>query len=82
MSDLVWAGELFSGDGRWLGTLECAKGEEMLNALEHATFSGYRISGVHRRPPRPPAGPVIDASTPYGRALAERIIVRAAREVV
>lgn len=67
-----WAGEIFADDGRWIGTLSCDTGAEMLEALHHATFAGHRVSGVHRRPVRPATGLVIDARGSAGLAIARR----------
>jgi hypothetical protein len=67
-----WAGEIFSEDGRWIGTLSCEDGSQMLEALECCTFAGYRVSGVARRPVRPPTGKVISARGPAGIAAARR----------
>lgn len=81
MDAVEWAGEIFAPDGRWVGTLSSEDGQQMLEAMEYATFAGYRVSGVARRPVRPPTGRVIVARGAAGIAAARRAMELAAAEV-
>lgn len=83
MSDetVEWAGEIFAPGGEWLGTLSCEDGDQMLAALEAATYAGVSVTGVCRRPVRVPTGKVINASGPAGIAAARRALEIARAEV-
>lgn len=83
MERTEWAGEIFAADGRWLGTVACDTGDEMLACLESATFAGFRITGVCRRPVKSnaPGALVINARGPAGLAAARRAIEIAQAEV-